>query len=344
MSMRAGPIAAAAAVMFALMCGNAGAQPYHLRYGLATVSFTYGPFYVAEDQGFFKQEGVTLEQIQMQGTSPAASATMAGSLQFFVGLPQTAALAIAKGENLATFGIVTKDYGSNIVVSKEVAEKNKLAAATPIEDRLKAMKGLKIAGWTAGGSSDMFIRFIAAKEGWNPNKDMTIVPIGPSAPMLAALENKRIDAFALSAPTSYQAVGRMGAFILYNGASGEWPPLKDEPYMCLIGNTDWLAKQPKAAAAVYRGLWKAMVWMKAHPAEAKALIRKRLSAFDDAAFEAGYEDAIHTYPSTPKIDDAAAEKIKDFVEVVNGKPLGIPAARLIDQKVGEEVARTYSGQ
>lgn len=333
-----------AAVVLAAGCVSGNAQPYNLRYGIATVSFTYAPFYVAEDQGFFKQEGVTLEGVQMQGTSPAASATMSGSLQFFVGLPQTAALAIAKGENLATFALVTKEYGSNIVVSKEIAQKDKLTHAMPIEERLEFMKGIKIAGWTPGGSSDMFIRFIAAKEGWNPNVDLTILPIGPSAPMLAAMENKRIDAFALSAPTSYQAVDRMGAFILYNGASGEWPPLKDEPYMCLIGNTDWLSAHPEAAAAVYRGLWRAMVFMRQQPDAAKALIRKRLSSFDDAAFEAGYKDAIHTFPETPKVGAPEAEKIKDFVEILNGRPLGVPASRLIDERVGALAAKTYSGR
>jgi NitT/TauT family transport system substrate-binding protein len=319
---------------------SAQAQDYKLRYGIASVSFTYAPLYIAEDQGFFKAEGVSVEAIQLGGSSPAASATIAGSINFFVGLPQTAALAIAKGEKLATFAIVTKEYGSDIVVSKEVATRLKLRADMPVEERFEALKGLKVAAWSPGGSSDMLIRFISAKRGWKADQDMTILPIGPSAPMLAALENKRIDAFALSAPTSLQAVEKMGAFLLYSGAKGEWAPLRGEPYMCLIGNTDWLAANGDAAAAVYRGLQKAMDFIKAEPEAAKALLRKRLSTFDDASFEGGYRDVRLLVPNTPQIGMEDAVMIKEFVETLN-PGVNVPVERLIDTQVGR---RATAGQ
>jgi NitT/TauT family transport system substrate-binding protein len=317
-----------------LIAGAAQAQTHKLRYGIASISFTYAPFYVAEDAGFFKQEGVELDMIQVQGSSPAAAATLAGSMQFFIGIPQTAARPIAKGEKLAIFANVSNEYGSNIVVSKEWAEKHKLTAAMPIEQRLDAMKGLKIAAWTPGSSSDLFVRYIAAKKKWNAEKDLTILPIGGSAPMLASMEQKRVDAFALSSPTADQAVQKFGAFILYNGAKGEWEPLRGTPYITLIGNTDWLDKNQAAAAALYRGLQKAMTYMKEKPAETKAIVRKRLAAFDEAAFEAGYAASLSTVPSTPRLTMKGAEQIKEFLETLDGgKPLGIPAAKLIDERV-----------
>ena len=318
----------------AAAASSASAQTHKLKYGIASVSFTYAPFYVADDAGFFKQEGVELDMIQVQGSSPAAAATIAGSMQFFIGIPQTAARAIAKGEKLAIFANVTKEYGSNIVVSKEWAEKNNLTAAMPIEQRLDAIKGIKIAAWTPGSSSDLFVRYIAAKKKWNAEKDLTILPIGGSAPMLAAMEQKRVDAFALSSPTADQAVQKFGAFILYNGAKGEWEPLKDSPYITLIGNTDWLDKNQAAAAALYRGLHKAMAFMKEKPAETRAIVRKRLASFDEAAFEAGYAASLSTVPATPRLTVKDAEQIKEFLETLDGgKPLGIPAAKLIDERV-----------
>jgi NitT/TauT family transport system substrate-binding protein len=318
----------------ALTTGTAHAQTYKLKYGIASISFTYAPFYVAQDAGFFKQEGVELDMVQVQGSSPAAAATIAGSMQFFIGIPQTAARPIAKGEKLAIFANVTKEYGSNIVVSKEWAEKHKLTAAMPIEQRLGAMKGLKIAAWTPGSSSDLFVRYIAAKQKWNADKELTILPIGGSAPMLAAMEQKRIDAFALSSPTADQAVQKFGALILYNGAKGEWAPLRGSPYITLIGNTDWLDKNQAAAAALYRGLQKAMTFMKQKPAETKAIVRKRLAAFDAAAFEAGYAASLPTVPTTPRLTVKDAEQVKEFLETLDGgKSLGIPAAKLIDERV-----------
>ena len=66
------------AASIAASASSASAQAHKLRYGIASISFTYAPFYVADDAGFFKQEGVDLDMIQVQGSSPAAAATIAG--------------------------------------------------------------------------------------------------------------------------------------------------------------------------------------------------------------------------------------------------------------------------
>lgn len=327
--------ACAASTLMLAAAGEAVAQK--VKYGIASIAFTYAPFYIAEDAGLFKKHGVELDMIQVQGSSPAAAATIAGSMQFFIGIPQTAARPIAKGERLVIFANVTKEYGSNIVVSKEWAAKHKLTAAMPIEQRLDAIKGLKIAAWTPGSSSDLFVRYIVAKKGWNAEKDLTILPIGGSAPMLAAMEQKRVDAFALSSPTADQAVQKFGAFILYQGAKGEWPPLRNSPYITLIGNTDWLATPAgkKTAVALYRGLADAMKFMKDKPAETKAMLRKRLANFNEDAFEAGYAASLPTVPATPRLTIEGAEQVKEFLEVLDGgKPLGIPASKLIDTTIG----------
>lgn len=340
---RSATTAVAAAIALLVVATAADAQQHKLKYGIASISFTYAPFYVAEDAGFFKEEGVALDMVQVQGSSPAAAATLAGSMQFFIGIPQTAARPIAKGEKLAIFANVTNEYGSNVVVSKEWVEKHKLTAAMPIEQRLDAMKGLRIAAWTPGSSSDLFVRYIAARKKWNAEKELTILPIGGSAPMLAAMEQKRVDAFALSSPTADQAVQKFGAFILYNGAKGEWEPLRGTPYITLIGNTDWLATPAgkDAAASLYRGLAKAMVFMKQKPAETKAIVRKRLASFEESAFEAGYAASQPTVPDTPLLTLKGAEQIKEFLETLDGgKPLGIPAARLIDGTIAAHAAKS----
>jgi ABC-type nitrate/sulfonate/bicarbonate transport system substrate-binding protein len=165
----------------------------------------------------------------------------------------------------------------------------------------------------------MLIRYIAAKKGWNAENDMTLLPLGPAPPMIAALENKRADAYIISAPASLQGVDRLGAFLIYSGAKGEWPPLKGQPYMCLIGNADWLAKNPRAAANVYRGLSRAIAYINTHPAEAKALLRKRLTTVDDEAFELAYKDLGQLVPKSPAVGPIEEAGIRDFVTTVNPK-------------------------
>jgi NitT/TauT family transport system substrate-binding protein len=161
---------------------------------------------------------------------------------------------------------------------------------------------------------------------------MTLLPIGGSAPMLAALENKRVDAFALSSPTSDEAVSRLGAFLLYDGSSGEWEPLNGAPYMALIGNTDWLHNNQKTAVGVYRALARGLTFLRELPAEARTAIRKRLHQFNDAAFQAGYDTTLHGFPATPAIDMAT---VTSFIETVDRKTLDVPAAKMVSMQITE---------
>jgi ABC-type nitrate/sulfonate/bicarbonate transport system substrate-binding protein len=183
----------------------------------------------------------------------------------------------------------------------------------------------------------MLIRYIAAKKGWNADSDMTLMPIGPAPPMIAAVENNRADAYIISAPASLQGVERLGAFLLYSGAKGDWAPLQGQPYMCLIGNTEWLAKNPKAAAAIYRGLMRAIAYIKEHPAEAKALLRKRLNTVDDAAFEIAYKDLDQLVPKSPEVGPKEEAGIRDFVTTINPKA-GVTFEKFFNTEIGKIAA------
>jgi hypothetical protein len=78
---------------------------------------------------------------------PAAAATISGNIDFFVGLLFSAARAIEQKQPLVGFATTLDQYGSTIVVSREVVDKHKLTEKTPIEQRLDALKGLRIASF-----------------------------------------------------------------------------------------------------------------------------------------------------------------------------------------------------
>ena len=108
----------------------------------------------------------------------------------------------------------------------------------------------------------------------------------------------------------------------------------------MIANTDWLKSSLEAAAAVYRALWKGMKYLHEKPVEAKAAMRKRFHTFDEKAFEAAYENNRMEIPMTPEVGLAKAAMMKEFVETMDHKPLGVPIERLIDDDVGKLAAKT----
>ncbi|MBM3609026.1 MAG: ABC transporter substrate-binding protein, partial [Alphaproteobacteria bacterium] len=273
------------AAMAALLLGAAAAAPafaqqHKARYAYGSVSLSYLPIYLAEDLGYMKEFGVAIDTSVIKGGSgPAAAATLSGSIDFYVGLLFSAAPAVEKGQPLIGFATTLNQYGSTIVVSKEVADKHRLTKATPVEERLNALRGLRVASFGPNSSSDLLVRFIAKRKGWNADTDMQLVPIG-GAPALAAFEQKRIDAIVHSSPIADVAVNKFGGNMIVNLAAGEYTPLADMPYITLVANANWLAKNKETAARVTAAIWKAMDYAHSKPEETRAILRKRFPSID----------------------------------------------------------------
>jgi NitT/TauT family transport system substrate-binding protein len=211
-------------------------------------------------------------------------------------------------------------YGTSIVVSKEVAEKHRLTPATPAEKRIQVLKGLRITTVGPNAGPDLLLRYIAKREGWDPDKDLTLLPLnGPTA--IAALEQKRADAIAQSSPTADIAIKKFGAFLLLDLNHGGYPPLKDYPGGTLVANKDWLANNKPAAVAVVRALWKAMDVLHTRTAEAKSVLRKRFANVDDETFNAGFDANLVATPGTPEINRQIMQRPIDFTNFLDKQPM-----------------------
>src|SRR5688572_33073422 len=55
--------------------------PYKIRIGFPSLAFSYMPYYIAQEKGFLKKQGLDSEYIQMR-TPIQAQAVMAGNIDF----------------------------------------------------------------------------------------------------------------------------------------------------------------------------------------------------------------------------------------------------------------------
>lgn len=296
------------------------AAQYHVTYAYGGAGYSYLDMYVAEDMGFLKQEGIEFKTSVVGGSSTAAAGTIGGSFDFFVAVPVSANQAIEHGRPLIHFAVTMAQYGPSVVVSKEVADKYKLTKNTPLPQRIQALKGLRITSVGPNVGPDLLLRYIAKREGWNPDREMTLLPLG-GPPALAAFANQRVDAIAQSSPTADIAIKKYGGFMLLDLNHGDYPPLKDYPGGTLVANTNWLWHNKEAAAAVVRALWHAMEFLHDHPNEAKAVLRKRFKNVDDDTFNAGFEANLVATPRTPEINRQIMQRPIDFANFLNKEPL-----------------------
>jgi NitT/TauT family transport system substrate-binding protein len=178
-------------LMFAILTAPARAKD--LNYGWpGPGSWTTLPFVVANERGFFDKEGLKVRMISFRGTNLMLAALLAGEIDFGTYLPFFVGAA-ARGLPVRIVGSVAKSGGYALIGRAEIPN-------------MAALRGKKI-GINSFGSSADFAAFMSVRgAGMDPNKDVTIVPMGGgTADRLAALTSGAVDATVITSPGEYAA-------------------------------------------------------------------------------------------------------------------------------------------
>ncbi|HEX9145182.1 MAG TPA: ABC transporter substrate-binding protein [Candidatus Binatia bacterium] len=163
-----------------------GQELKKVRIGYPSLGFRQGHIWVAKDEGLFKKYGLDAEPIFLRGGQLAIQALAAGDPPIMsIGQVVQANLS---GFNLALLAGVESYYDSTIF-------------ARPGITRLEQLKGKRL-GISGYGAATHFAALIVAKHlNLDPNKDMTLVPGGPDAERVAALQAGKIDASVFNSST-----------------------------------------------------------------------------------------------------------------------------------------------
>ncbi|WP_398475287.1 ABC transporter substrate-binding protein [Tardiphaga sp.] len=307
--------------------------------GQPSEGFIYLPIYVARTKGFFEQEGLDAEVITFsKGGAEALAAVLGGQSQIYVGSPGVQLRAQEKKQPVQTFAAVQTQFGSDLVLSADAAKKIDLANLKDPKAKAAALKGLTIAVAGPGSLTDLMVRHIAVYGGLNPDRDMTITPIGGGSSMLAAFGQKRIDGYALSAPTSTTGIERFGGAMLYDFARGEYPPFADILFYTLIARNDWITGKPELAQKVVRGLWKGLRYMKSNPDEAREAVRPFFAQVPQAEFDLAWKLTLPSFRDNPRIEEAGMKKNYAFLAEAEQKPVTVPIADSYTNAVVDTVA------
>jgi ABC-type nitrate/sulfonate/bicarbonate transport system substrate-binding protein len=108
---------------------------------------------------------------------------------------------------------------------------------SPLPQRIAALKGAIVGVSAVGGTQDRVIRWVAAQGGLAARTDLQVAQVGAPPAIQAALENGRIEAFALSPPEAglAEAAG-YGRRLIDPGA--DFPSLHGLPNLVLVMKRD----------------------------------------------------------------------------------------------------------
>ena len=179
-----------AGVLFA--CGGGRSGRPHVRLAVGGVNqMVYLPTTLAQELGFYAEEGLDVELQDFQGGAKSLQALMGGSADVVSGFYDHTIQMAAEGRALVSFVTMLRFPGLVLATSPQAAE-----TVTKVED----LKG-KIAGvTTAGSSSQMFLTFLLTRHGV-PADAVSVTSIGSAATAIAAIEHGKIDAGWLADPS-----------------------------------------------------------------------------------------------------------------------------------------------
>lgn len=291
---------------------------------MSSTGFPYLPVLVAQEMGYFAEEGIDAGITATGGGSKALAALIGGDAQIVVGPPSSALRARVKGADAIIFGAGMAQFGANIVMSGDWAKKQGITERSAYRDKLKALKGITIGVTSAGSRTDQVVRYLAKDAGLDPNRDVTIIALGTGDAMTAALVQGRIQAFSHASPVGENAVKNHGAIMYLSTSRGEVKSLNGFFYIGQIARESWLVKNRDLAQRYLRAIQKAFNAMHDETLTAKArdAVHEAFhSKTEKGLYDYTWEGAMPAFPVSVLISDKMIKSLVDFMNVNEKEPV-----------------------
>lgn len=315
---------AACAIGAALIVALLGTPQANAQTSLRKVTVTqtaadalgFAPIYIARHNRYFEEEGFDVNILVTGGGGPDVAALVSGQAQFTAAGPPNQLALFQQGQRtlsvISFFDLLT----ANIVINKQIYDSNNLGAR-PVEERIKALKGLRISVSRLGSLTDMVARSYVRRAGLDPDKDAKIIATTTGMPQIAALQFNQVDAASITTPSAEAVVARGAAAMLVNNTKGE-DPLFAPPFtgQSILVRPDWATQNPELVKAFVRAMLKANRWASEHSAEDGAKIMKTFRPDADLnLLTEQYALIKHGFPPTGCLTQKGIESVVKLFEI-----------------------------
>lgn len=274
--MKAKPFFATVILFSAVLAVDPAQAQERLRVGLTSLAPTTLPVWVAKRQGYFKEQGLTVEPIVFTSGTINSQAALAGEIDIALGSGTEVFTIRSAGEDARFFFGISNFMPFKLFVHPNIKSPGDL-------------KGKRLAVSRFGAQSDFLTRYAISKLGLNPSKDVTVLQIGSTPARYAALKSGSVDGTIMWFPVTLIAANegyRMLADL--NDIITDWP------YLGYYAMAKVLKEKRDQVTRYLRAHVKGLEWLKANPSGgAKVLIDDVKIAPEYA--EAGYKEFMKSF-------------------------------------------------
>jgi len=234
--------------------GQIEKRDVHIAVG-GKAAFYYLPLTVAEQLGYFRDEGLNLKISDFAGGSAALKAVVGGSADVVSGAYEHTISLQGKKQYFQAFALQGRlpQIALGVATAKAANFKS-----------FKDLKGMKVGVSAPGSSTNNLVKQLLVKSGLDPNRDVAIVGVGTGAGAIAAMKGGQIDAISNVDPLMTR-LERDGAIKIVadtrtlKGTQEVWGAAL--PAGCLYAPVEFVKKNPNTAQALANAIVRADKWI-----------------------------------------------------------------------------------
>ena len=303
--------------ILAVLFSYAPATAKPIRIAIPGYNITQIAFFIARERGFFKEEGLDVELIQMTGTL-ANLALMSGEVPF-TSVPTAAMTANLRGANLRVLYTTFERplfwlYG-----------RPQLRDVRDLKNKKVGVGGLNQASYT-------LLRELLSQHGLEAGKDYTLIQAGDSAPRFMALTTGFIDATLMPLPWNFSAQ-EAGMHELAALSKADITA----PTGSIVLREDLLRNEPQMVEQFTRATMKGLRYAIERRAGAIGALTQSLKIKEDLAAK-GYDAARPALTTDGTMTEASQRKALDAVLKSAGVKDAPPLDRFFNFAVAKKVA------
>lgn len=277
----------------------------------------YLPLTIAEQKGFFKEQGLNVTINDFKGGSQSLQALVGGSVDVVTGAYEHTIRMQTKGQDIRAVLELGRFPGIVLAVSKAKADQVKGIAD---------LKGKKIGVTAPGSSTAMFATYLLAKAGVKP-EDVAFIGVGGGATGVAAMKRGEIDAISNLDPV-ISTLNRDNLITILADSRTEEGTKKifggANPAAVLYTKQDFIEKNPKTVQALVNALYKALKWLEtASPEDVANTVPAEYHLNDKALYLEAVKNSLPTYSRTGVVtasgQKAAMELLSYDKEMANAQ-------------------------
>jgi NitT/TauT family transport system substrate-binding protein len=268
------------------------------------------PFQIAQEQSFYREEGLDVRILGGVKTAPSVQMLVGGNVEVTQTVGTTTLAAILQGAPLKVVMIFNDKPTYALYAKKSIRN-------------FAELKGAKVASITPGSTGDRLLKIVLEKNGVQWKRDVQIIYIGTSDVLIKSLLSESVDAAVLSFPGNL--IAKDAGFVELASFAGEVGALTGG----VATGEQFLSKRRDILTHFLRATLKGLKYFK-NNREGSA---KTMTRFMNLPLETAlrtYDVTIPAFVADGVLSEDFQDKVLDFQLKAIGSDKKIPRDRVFD--------------